>query len=192
MGTMDINNTNSLDGRIQYNNQGGQIFVTNSGTTPLALMGNFANGTTASGTGFKVAKPGYDVRTASDANLIFNSNYNTFKIISSGTLSLPSHTLSTFTTNTYTGTALSATINHNIGFVPAVIAYISFGVLMPYTSVSSGGTGGGILVTSYSIVLDSTGIAAQAYTTAYGGYNFNGQVISGQTIKYYLLQETAN
>lgn len=61
--------------------------------------------------GIKISKPGFDVGTCSDFNLIFSSKYDIFRISTTGT--------GTFNTGG------SAVINHNLGYSPAYLVYLS-------------------------------------------------------------------
>lgn len=60
----------------------------------------------------KVAKSGYDVRTAGDENLSFSSE-------------LASHSIYATVTATKTSPATSVTYNHNLGYVPKVWVFVS-------------------------------------------------------------------
>lgn len=67
--------------------------------------------------GLKVAQDGFDVLTASDSQLIFNSEQNSFKILSYGGGSIP-------VSNPMTPSqVITATGFHNLGFTPAFIAF---------------------------------------------------------------------
>ena len=64
-----------------------------------------------------VTKSGFDVLTETNPNnFIFNSDYNTFKIISEGTM-LNQYVSSDLDTFTYV---------HNLGYIPGVFAFVSF------------------------------------------------------------------
>jgi hypothetical protein len=63
--------------------------------------------------GMKVSKPGYDVKTASDKDLVFSSKFDTFRVAVTGTGSLTSDA-----TNPKT-----ATHAHGLGYTPAFIVY---------------------------------------------------------------------
>lgn len=62
--------------------------------------------------GIKISKPGVDVKTATDQELVFSSKFDTFRVHSTGTGS--------FTANLSTQTA---TINHALGYVPAFMVF---------------------------------------------------------------------
>lgn len=65
--------------------------------------------------GLKVSETGYDVKTAGQKNLAFNSGQNQFKIDSQGTFSV------TVLSGNATG---STTITHSLGYVPACLLYL--------------------------------------------------------------------
>ncbi len=62
----------------------------------------------------KISKSGNDVQTASVEKMILHSDYPTFKLKQSGT--------GTITTSIYSG-AGSATIAHNLGYIPFCMVY---------------------------------------------------------------------
>ena len=62
--------------------------------------------------GIKISKPGFDVRTASDKDLVFSSKFDTFKVSVSGTGSF-----------TADGTLQIAEIAHSLGYVPAFFVF---------------------------------------------------------------------
>lgn len=145
----------------------------------------------------KVAKTGKDAVTDGASDMIFNSAQNVFKIVGSGTLTIPAMTLgAAVQTNTYTTTTTSATNTHNLGYIPAVIAYVlnSSGQYetFPYTGNSAGGPGGGIYTVYSGISVTSTQIYAYSGIVAYGAYVFTGAGEIARPLKYFLLQETAN
>lgn len=148
--------------------------------------------------GFKVAEDGTDVLTATNDQLIFNSEQNIFKVAESGTVALVSQTV---------GAGLSVdqkfTIPHNLGRVPAFNAfvlvtntgqaainqfpstyYVSISNLYSYTE--SGGTG-----LNYA---HAAGIDAQNFYFTRSVFNGSAstQTITASTLKYYIYEETAN
>jgi hypothetical protein len=65
--------------------------------------------------GIKVSKPGYDVKSASPENLVLLSSQNLFKVKQEGAFSI------TVPANQGYGETI---INHNLGYIPAVFAYV--------------------------------------------------------------------
>ena len=65
--------------------------------------------------GIKVSKPGYDVKGAGPENLVLLSSQNLFKVKQEGTFSI------TVPANQGYG---ATTIVHNLGYIPAVFAYV--------------------------------------------------------------------
>jgi hypothetical protein len=130
--------------------------------------------------GLKVAKEGYDVLTAADENLVFNSEQNVFKIVATAATSI-----------TALAPVNSATVavTHNLGFTPTIIAYVNNAgqyVPIPFTiwSASAASKGQAELALFINTV-NSTQIVFQL-----DNYNalFTGTVYP---IKYYVVQETA-
>lgn len=62
--------------------------------------------------GIKISKPGYDVKTATDNQLVFSSKFDTFRVHSTGTGSF-----------TADGTTKTATIAHSLGYTPAFMVF---------------------------------------------------------------------
>lgn len=75
----------------------------------------------------KVAKEGYDVRTASPENLTIDSSLNHFKVAFSGE--------ETFSLNSSNGYSYTKTVTHNLGYKPNVLVYST------YVQLNSSGTG---------------------------------------------------
>ena len=159
--------------------------IIKNGSTPVLLMGYQKDGFgTGVDYGFKVAKPGYDVTTAGNANLSFNSAYNTFKIVLTGTLTIPA---------TSAGTTGSINVSHGLSATPAFVAYSQNPSLptiynqLPFGPPVVGGANDGKMqfyISAYSSsTLFSTSIDVM---TLYGGSSVP------ITVKYYLLQETAS
>jgi hypothetical protein len=123
----------------------------------------------------KIAKDGYDALTATDAQLIFNSAQNVFKIVMTSSVSIPANLGGTTTT----------TVAHNLGYVPAFQCYLfvtgsATYYQIPYTSIDAVTGAVNILATAYA---DATNIYFETIVTAVGTQPW--------TIKYYLLQESA-
>lgn len=122
----------------------------------------------------KVAKEGYDATTATNDQLIFNSDQNVFKIVTNSTTSL----------TTSTGGATDRVVAHNLGYVPVMLAYMEFPgvagsrVNLPYIET---GPSGIEIVGS----VDSTNVTFECRVADPLGPNT-------YQIRYYLLQETAS
>jgi hypothetical protein len=162
---------------------------------PQVLQGNQKT----FGNGFYVAKPANDVTQVTDATkFIFNSNQNVFKIVQSGTVTI------TYTASNIagpTGRTLgigSATVTHNLGYVPALLCYGN-DITTQYKPITSGS----ILGSSFSntlvyqeridiIVATTTIVFNYIQDMAIFGATNAGATNGTQVIKYYLLQETAS
>lgn len=131
--------------------------------------------------GLKVSQPGKDVYTATDDELVFNSDNNLFKIVDSATIE--------FDLNITIGGTNEVSIAHGLGYVPIVIAFqiSSFdSYMLPFYAINGYGTADAGKV-AYSITCYTDDENINFY---YAGYT---QGTGGPvTIRYYILQETAS
>lgn len=145
----------------------------------VAQFGTFPDGSYA----LKVAKPGVDVTTATNSQLIFNSQYNTLKIVLSGTVTIPANNGSQITT---------ATVTHNLGFTPMCMAYVNSGSITMLPAMLAYGanpiSGHGIEIDAMAVV-DSINSTTVTFNVVVGA---GGLTLPATNIKYYLYQETAN
>lgn len=133
----------------------------------------------------KVAKAGFDVTTATNAQLAFNSAQNTFKVVQTGTVQVSKPAGSSFGT--------SGNIPHNLGYTPAIIGFYDSGTniyTLPLYTFNLSGADSGKITDAYG--------AGYATSTIFG-FDFSCSSLSGllassytYNVKYYLLQETAN
>lgn len=131
--------------------------------------------------GMKVSQEGVDVYGAADEDLVFNSDHNLFKIISSG--------YTTVSGSLVSGTnPTTTTVPHSLGYPPTIIAYLQYtngSHMLPYVSVGLVGTAdAGKVNWMIDVHADSTNM--------YFTFTDSGQSTGGTyTIKYYIIQETA-
>ncbi len=140
----------------------------------LAQFGKFTDGTTA----LKVAQPNIEVGTATNSQLIFNSSQDIFKIVLTGTATIPA-----IATNGYA----HVTVTHNLGYKPGVIAFTTYGGTnypLPYLDIDNNGL---VLQLVNAQNITNTTIdfwqALPSTTVPQGA--------AAAPVKYYLLQETA-
>ena len=146
----------------------------NDGTYNRVSLGLLSDGSY----GLKVSQPGFDVLTAADDELVFNSGQNVFKIVASGTAVLP---------YAATGTQTSVSVTHGLGYIPIVLAFFEqSGTYSPLPVSELVLTGADAGKTSRLIDAFATS------TTVIFYHNVALYGFSGDNIKYYLLQETAN
>lgn len=148
-----------------------QIIV-HDGSYNKALFGRDGSGNYV----VKVAKNGFDVLTASDGDLIFNSANNLFKIVyTSPTVSIPS-----------SGTATSTvTVAHGLSYTPTILAFASVASVYQPTPAIDVNTTTGAVLSKVEAYVDATNVTIKA---TYPG----STVPSGNSVKYYLMRETAN
>lgn len=169
-----------------------QIFKDDTGTRRV-LLGKGADGFY----GLKVSQTSFDVYTAGNDDLAFNSGQNVFKIVATYASTLP-------TTNADNGGAagtgtstVTEEITHNLGYVPAILSYISFSgmeyVQLPIThGIALSGATGGFGTVRYDIAVDTTKIYLTTKIDFWAGSAKTTPDFGGYSAKIYLLQETAN
>lgn len=172
---------NVLNGRLRMDHANNRLLVTDENNVNKLLAGMDADGNVK----IKLAQDGIDVLTAADSDLIFSSDFNSFKIVDVFTDTNPSLS--------HTGTAGiwgSTTRNHNIphtyGFIPVVIAVINDGSAywpLPFELIDP---------TPYFIKIavkaDAENITVNTTIMAYGA----SVTYPAKDIKYYILRDTAN
>lgn len=164
----------------------------NDGTIDRVVMGNINNGQW----GLKVSQPGIDATTATDDQLIFNSQQNILKIVASGiaTIGLPA----TLVTNT----SAVAIVPHNLGGIPVAQGYSTGNGTLGLDDLVANQYG--VLPLIIPLYSAGTPIAGffrlRIYTDAVNLYaSFDNRTafdltgVGGKTIgvKYYIFQETA-
>lgn len=144
----------------------------------------------------KVAKSGSDAVTGSDDELILNSAQNNLKIVDEGTVTTTAGTVKWNGpgTGSATGSGTIATIDHDLGFVPIVVASFDQGTGF-YTQLPTveNQTNSGVNMTQFFFyaVPDDTQVLIKYKAITYGS-GTNTQTSQTYNVKYYLLQETAN
>lgn len=138
----------------------------------------------------KIAKDGFDALTATNDQLILNSAQNVFKIVGTGEAHIEAYSANTGGANYGFFQSPTVTITHNLGFTPAIIAYVNNGgnyILLPWTFPN------GTSSTSFALTEVRVGTTSSTATFLSTTLALNrADTITGFSIKYYLLQETAN
>lgn len=158
-------------------------------STPQVLMGNQAT----FGEGFYVTKPGIDATAATNSSdFIFNSNQDIFKIVQTGTITVPDTTAGPAAASNFASSFNTVSVVHNLGFAPVIVAYwttISSDVFQPVPFSGFDGSGTAATWTAVNIEVTSTNIIATATSMVYGNTTNS---LSGILIKYFLLQESVS
>ena len=156
----------------------------------LAQFGRFADGSTA----LKIALPGFEVGTALNNQLAFNSNNPVLNVVASGFVQVPSLLIGAGLTATRTAT-INYTLTNN--YTPLIIAttftgggasYLFQGIVPLGFNVGSGSN-----VTIQSLdFLNLTPTSTSATLTAQG-YNGSslGFTFPAYNVEYYVLQQSA-
>lgn len=207
MGQQDIITNAALRGNIVTDQKAGQILAypsTSGSGYPNVMLGNFVGpggvpspDIVYNGGGMRVAKPGFDVRTASDDQLIFNSDRNVLKVIKSGVASI---------NLVNTGGIVAAgtqfcVVPTGLDFIPAFLTYqyvetasTSAYFQIPYQQLTNVTIGAGTYgAVSLSIIASIDGPPFnELYFTIRHYSNFDYGSNTTLRFKYFLLQETAN
>lgn len=172
----------------------------------LAQFGQYPGGHVA----LKIAKAGYEVSTATNDQLVFNSDQDILKVsaIVTGSISVSfsSHSSGASVYIDGSDTTTTLTMAHNLGFTPVLNPQILNNATATYEPVSSQAVcdilnGGGLYTGPYSFGLSTWKIYADStnvYVTANRSYAVTaaGQSVAAQSgsanFKVYCLQETAN
>lgn len=175
----------------------------NDGTDNRVALGLLPDGTY----GMKVSQEGYDVLSAEDDELIFNSSQNVFKIAKIVSLTIPAYSVTVPAVAGQASTQ-STLVNvlHELGYRPAFKAFIedtSFtgsDGLPAYRDAAQielplfVGAPGGFATTATRVWVENEYVIARAITVVYvGGAGYGSTLnIPAKNLKVYLLQETAN
>ena len=116
MGQKSSPKITSQAGRIVMNQTTDQFLVYDANNNPIALMGYDSTGAIV----MKVAQAGENVITAPDSELVFNSEYNTLRIVESGSTNIA--TLTATNGNEATST-FTYTFTGEYALPPIVLAF---------------------------------------------------------------------
>lgn len=114
---------------------------------------------------------------------------NSFRIVSEGNLTIPSFN-STSTTGNFTTKNSSVSYTHNLGYTPFPLVSLQNGTQyspIPFSNVVGIGTTASWV--TYLVGVDNAALTVTAQLTLFGS---TSQSFSGQLLKFYLLQITAN
>lgn len=172
--------------------------------TPRLFAGKFPDGSVK----IKLSQSSHDVTTATDDQLIWSSDFNLFKVVRTGTLTLPLVSVTVAAAaGMYSSTTSSSTpVAHGLGYKPSIVSFVEdssftgtdgLPALSPMNTTNYSlfiGGGGGIGIISRRIFVDDTYVFAKGnYYVLVNGSGFAGTYTSDAvTIRYYLLRETAN
>lgn len=162
--------------RLISNEDRTKIIKDDSGTNRILL--GYQQGGFNANVGLKVSQENQDVVTATNDQLVFNSDNNLFKIISSGTTSIP---------GVSTGNTNSSVVAHGQSSVPAVIAYaVETGSYfqLPYSLTLASGADAGKIQYAIDYAVDSTNVTFWLRCPLQG--------VGTVTVRYYILAETAS
>jgi hypothetical protein len=160
------------------NNEVVQYFKDDTGTRRV-MMGKGPDGFY----GLKVSQEGNDVYTATNDQLVFNSDNNVFKIVLSG-IAVVNYAASAGQAET--------TVAHNLGFVPAGMVYLipdNAAYYQPTPLVVTDISTGAVLQ-EFDWYVDDTNLTLRFTKNNVAGSGYASA--STASYKYFLFQETAN
>jgi hypothetical protein len=182
------NNVNALISGKLPNNLGYGFQFSDTNKVPRIIAYIDANDNPV----FKVSQSGVDVTTATNAQLIFNSAQNVFKIVATGTSTFPAASTSLGAGGGWAGDFQTTQINHGLGHIPIVFAIRQGSTTyapIPSSTIITNAFGAEFL--SFTAYADATKVylgthlvinSSTSASASYGPFN----------CRYYLLQETAN
>ncbi len=142
--------------------------------------------------GIKLSQVGIDVGAATNDQLIFSTDFNSFKIVQTGTVS---QTL-TNSSNTVTAGTQTVAIAHNLGYVPSFLVYVTAPATfvdgnilfqLPHTTFNSSPDAGSLFTLFYATA-DTTNLNIVYKHRSNTDYSPNSPTFS---VRYYLTRETA-
>jgi hypothetical protein len=185
----------NLGASTLYADGGNNRIVTAPLNVPKVLMGNQAT----FGDGFYVAKAGVNALTNTDpSQWAFNSNQSTLKVITTGTVDIPVSFPSHVGTSGLDSKDVTVSLRSlNLTGVPAVLLYLYDG--SSYRPIVDGSVdditllSGNIEIKKFTVLVGQTSMLL-SYTRYYslGAAVSDFAINMTYTVRYYILQETAN
>lgn len=188
------NTPTNTDGNEVINKGTQQGYLVSDGTNNRVLVGfqrdGFGDGKDY---GIKVSQEGFDVNSASEDELVMSSGFNNFKIIQSGTTTIPSFTLASGASDNRT---VRVTLNEPQDSPPTVFAFATTGldIYFPFSGIqvhTIGATAGsGVILyvlTLYRLFITTTYV--DFFISFYNGSS-GSATSEAYTIKYFILKES--
>lgn len=188
---LNITDSNNASISVGINNDGNVQLLFNDSQTNRLLIGKNNSGQEV----VWISPTGVDVTTA-DPNqpnqLIFNSNQNIFKIVKTGTVTIPG----TGNQSPFAAGATGLTIAHNLGFAPAFHAYalvpiVPVGGFPPVSVWNQAFPTGGADASGMTYNLQCGTDANNIYFVDFWSNNSNSAPVSSFSVTYYLYASTA-
>lgn len=185
------NQRNTILDIVKDNKGRARLAVTDDNGLKQLYAGRFPDGKVR----IKLAQAGFDVESATDDQLVWSSDFRSFKIVDDGIGQAPAVTTASDGTNTNSGFATNS-YPHNLGYTPLIMAFVEVSPsqysLMPYSEVTSANDpSGGIVSSFYRITASSTNVEIFHYVVSYAPGIGTG-TYPAVNVKYYLLRETAS
>lgn len=179
-----------ISGGLRFEQDNNRIIGRDENNIPNLVIQSDDNGFN-----MKISKPTKDVLSVGDVDLIFNSQHNLFKIIQTGSIVMPTYSVTSTTGWRSSSVAFppNAVVAHNLGVVPVVLAFLRVtgpggptSLVLPYTDFGIIGTAA--YFHTISMAVDATYLQFGESTITNG--SVGTLTHGGGTIDYYILQET--
>ncbi len=176
-------------GRVLSNEDRTNITKDDAGDNRL-LIGYQENGFSNGNVGVKLSQEGNDVLSATGDQLIWSTDFNSFKIVQTGVITTGDVDVPNPGAGLYDYSSREDSVAHNLGYVPAMIAYYTNGGLtfqLPrvINQVISTTQAQWVDVGSY---VDETNLYIITSVMVLG----TDHLRTGRDIRYFLLRETAS
>lgn len=180
-------------------NEARTTIVRDDAGDPRLLIGYQENGFSNGSVGAKLSQQGVDVAAATNDQLIWSTDFNSFKIVASGTVSQTLANAANVVSGAAGSNPQTFSIAHNLGYVPTFLVYMTApstfvegAVLfqLPHTTFfNNGGVNDGLFFTYFHATADSTNLNIKYNHLNNTDYSPNAPIF---TVRYYLMRETAS
>lgn len=169
--------------------------VVSDGTNNRVLIGFDKNGFgDGKDLGIKVSKVGTDVFTATDSQIIMSSAFNMFKIVSTGTITIPALSAASNSSDTQT-----VEVQHGLGYAPIAIAWGTYdGNIYPFNfttmelAYNESDLGGRTIQVPIGRTKMFTNSTKLSFTHFLSNPTASTKTLDPIDVTYYILQQTAD
>ena len=181
-----------IDGGLRFEQDNNRIIGRDENNIPSLII----DSDPINGFEMKISKLGIDVTSATNDQLIFNSSQNVLKVVSTGTVTLPTYNVTSGAGWASSSVAIppNAVVTHNLGGIPMAFVFMKVTgpggpTLLALPNTNSGLIGSAYYSTRTDFAINGTNLEIGQYTITNG--NVGTLVQGGQTIEYWIMQESA-
>lgn len=178
-----------LGGKNIYSDSENRRIVTEDNSDKRVFLGKIGDG--ANDWGMKVSQEGVDVASATDSQLVFNSANNLFKIVDTGTATVPALGAAP-TSDSFTSSSI--TIDTNITTTEP-LAFFAYGKLtggatlraLPFHQVYTDGAQGARIGAEWEV---TSSVVAGELSLGITGRNYQNNTVDDLLVRWYVVRET--